>query len=146
PPAGGSGSASGTLGSAGASSSVTIAQGPTAPKGYWYAITLRNFAPARPIAVSCSDSVDPGGFRTFTLTTDAAGNAFTQSACYSGDGPAHWVVAGGLTSARVQWGASTPPTSPGSTPSVSAANNGGQLAVQLSNFPLGTTYFFCHAG
>ena len=31
------------------------------------------------------------------------------------------------------------------TPSVSAANNNGQMAVQLSNFPLGTTYFFCHS-
>jgi hypothetical protein len=30
--------------------------------------------------------------------------------------------------------------------SVSASNNNGQMAVQLNNFPLGTTYFFCHAG
>jgi len=30
--------------------------------------------------------------------------------------------------------------------SVSVSNNGGQMFVQLSNFPLGTTYFFCHAG
>ena len=29
---------------------------------------------------------------------------------------------------------------------MSVSNSGGQLAVQLSNFPLGTTYFFCHSG
>jgi hypothetical protein len=33
-----------------------------------------------------------------------------------------------------------------SSPSVSASSNGSELAVQLSNFPLGTTYFFCHTG
>jgi hypothetical protein len=30
--------------------------------------------------------------------------------------------------------------------SVSVSNNNGQMAVQLASFPLGTTYFFCHAG
>ncbi len=37
-----------------------------------------------------------------------------------------------------------PPAPP--TPSASASNNGGEMAVQLSNFPLGITYFFCHVG
>jgi hypothetical protein len=37
------------------------------------------------------------------------------------------------------------PAPPGPT-SVSASNNNGQLAVQLVNFPVGTAYYFCHAG
>jgi hypothetical protein len=35
---------------------------------------------------------------------------------------------------------------PPPAPLVSASNNGGQMAVQLNNFPLGVTYFFCHTG
>ena len=46
------------------------------------------------------------------------------------------------------WASCTTPTAPPPvvSPSVSVSDNGGQMAVQLSNFPLGTTYFFCHAG
>jgi len=40
-------------------------------------------------------------------------------------------------------GYSTPPSGP---VSVAASNNAGQMGVQLHNFPLGTTYYFCHAG
>ena len=35
---------------------------------------------------------------------------------------------------------------PASGPSAAASNSNGQLLVQLTNFPLGTTYYFCHAG
>ena len=36
--------------------------------------------------------------------------------------------------------------SPPPTGAVSASNNNGQMAVQVTNFPTGLTYFFCHAG
>jgi hypothetical protein len=42
--------------------------------------------------------------------------------------------------------ASPPPAFPPPPGTLSASNNNGQLAVQLSGFPLGTTYFFCHSG
>lgn len=38
---------------------------------------------------------------------------------------------------------SSPPPPPGA---LSASNNNGQMAVQVTGFPTGTTYFFCHAG
>ena len=38
------------------------------------------------------------------------------------------------------------PTSAPAPPSATASGSGGQLLVQLANFPLGTTYYFCHAG
>lgn len=46
----------------------------------------------------------------------------------------------------VRFGGSSSGGGGGGTPSVSASNNNGQLAIQLSNFPLGVSYFFCHAG
>ncbi len=39
-----------------------------------------------------------------------------------------------------------PPPPPPPTGTLSASNNNGQMAVQVTNFPTGTTYFFCHAG
>jgi YHS domain-containing protein len=36
------------------------------------------------------------------------------------------------------------PATPGA--SVSASNNNGQMFVQFTGFPLGTTYYFCHSG
>lgn len=89
---------------------VGLAQGPSASGGYRYAITLNSFVPRSAVSVTCFDSVSPGGFYTFTMTTDGAGNASTASACFSGDGPDHWVVAGGTQSNHVTWGGSgTPP-------------------------------------
>lgn len=85
------------------SPTVTLAQGPPAPQGYRYAISLANFAPSTSVSISCRDSVDPGGFYSFSLTTDASGSASTHSYCYSADGPDHWVVAAGVTSNRVTW-------------------------------------------
>jgi len=75
-------------------SAVRLGQGPKAPAGYYYAIVLTGFTANSDVSVSCHDSVDPSGFRTFTLHTDGTGSASTQSQCYSGDGPDHWVVAG----------------------------------------------------
>jgi hypothetical protein len=34
----------------------------------------------------------------------------------------------------------------GATPSTTVTASGGEMTVQLSNFPLGTTYYFCHNG
>lgn len=92
---------------------VALAQGPAAPQGYRYAISLSGFAANAAVSVSCRDSVDPGGFYTFTLQTDTNGQASTAGYCYSGDGPDHWVVANGVESNHVAWtspmGSGTPP-------------------------------------
>lgn len=130
---------------------VTLAQGPSAPAGYRYAVTLAGFPANRPVTVTCHDSVDSGGFYTFTLATDGAGTAYAENQCYSGDGPEHWVVAGGVTSRRVVWGGDkTTATTPGATtqPAPSgasvrlgqgpAAPYGYRYAVTLSGFPAGT--------
>lgn len=122
-----------------AAPSVTAAQGPTAPFGYRYAITLNNFPANTGVSVSCRDSVDPGGFYTFTLRTNASGYAFTQNYCYSADGPEHWVVAGGVTSNRVRWGAAPAATQPSARPAVSLAQGprapvGYRYAVTLKSF------------
>jgi hypothetical protein len=91
-----------------------LAQGPAAPSGYRYAISLSGFSPGSAISITCYDSVSPGGFYSFTLTTDGSGSASTASYCYSGDGPDHWVVANGIGSNDVTWGGSSPP--PASAP------------------------------
>ena len=81
-----------------------LAQGPAAPSGYRYAVTVDHFAPNTSVSVSCRDSVSPGGFYTFSLAIDGNGHGFTQSSCYSGDGPDHWVVVnGGVESNHVVW-------------------------------------------
>jgi hypothetical protein len=85
------------------SPTVSLARGPAAPAGYRYAVTLTNFAANSSVTVTCHDSVDPQGFYTFTLVTDASGAAFTQNQCYSGDGPDHWVFANGIQSNHVTW-------------------------------------------
>lgn len=117
-----------------AAPSVSLAQGPAAPAGYRYAITLSGFAAGSAVGVTCYDSVSPGGFYTFSLTTDGGGSASTQDYCYSGDGPDHWVAADGVESNHVSWDGSsggggggggtptpspTPPPSGGGTPSPS---------------------------
>jgi hypothetical protein len=83
--------------------SVSLGRGPVAPSGYRYAITLARFPANSSVSISCRDSVDPGGFYSFSLKTDGAGNASTASYCYSADGPDHWVVADGHESNHVQW-------------------------------------------
>jgi hypothetical protein len=82
---------------------ATLAQGPAASVGYWYAITLDHFAANSGVTVSCSDSKD-AGFRSFTLNTDGNGHGFTQSQCRSNDGPDHWYIANGVQSNHVSWG------------------------------------------
>jgi len=82
---------------------ASLAKGPAAPSGFRYAITIDHFAPNAGITITCHDSVDPQGFYTFTLHTDANGHAFTQSYCYSGDHPDHWYKANGIESNHVTW-------------------------------------------
>jgi hypothetical protein len=84
---------------------VTLAQGTAAPAGSWYSITLDGFQAGLDIGVSCRDSVDPTGFKTVSVTTDSTGHAAIGNACFSGDGPDHWVVANGVESNHVSWGA-----------------------------------------
>jgi hypothetical protein len=95
---------SSTGGSSGGSAQVTLAQGPSAPQGYWYAVTLNGFGANQLVSVSCRDSVDPSGFRSFSAATDASGHAVADNGCYSGDGPDHWAMAGGVESNHVSWG------------------------------------------
>lgn len=111
---------------------VSLAQGPAAPHGYWYVISLDHFSAGSAVSVSCHDSVDPGGFRTFALTTNGSGHTATQSGCYSGDGPDHWVIANGFQSNHVSWSSAPAPpeqptagggnTNPPSPPSGGGAN------------------------
>lgn len=89
-----------------------LAQGPPAPGGYWYAVSLVGYPASSAVAITCRDSVSPGGFVTFTMNTDDSGNATSTSGCYSGDGPEHWVTALGNESNRVSWGASSGSPSP----------------------------------
>jgi|SRR6266536_1378190 len=86
---------------------VTLAQGPVAPRGYRYAISLSGFAANARVSISCHDSADPGGFYDFALTTNSAGEASTQSQCYSADGPDHWMLANGIESNHVRWSGSS---------------------------------------
>jgi len=105
-----------TAPSSGASSTltgkVTLAQGPAAPAGYRYGVSLSGFPPLAGISVTCYDSVSPTGFSTFTLTTDGSGSASSASYCYSGDGPDHWVIAGGIESNHVTWTSESSPPPP----------------------------------
>jgi hypothetical protein len=117
---------------------VTLAQGPTAPAGYRYAVTLAGFAPNTAVSITCFDSVSPGGFYTFSLTTDPAGSAYTASYCFSGDGPDHWVVAGGVPSNHVTWGSAPPPVVGPKTVTLAqgpAAPAGYRYSITLANFP-----------
>jgi hypothetical protein len=100
--------------------SVTMAQGPAAPYGYRYAITLHGFASNSNISINCFDAQSPSGFYPFTMHTDGAGHAYTQSQCYSGIGGDHWAKANGIESNRVSWGprpqAPAPPQAPANPP------------------------------
>lgn len=98
---------------------VTLAQGPPAPAGYRYAIAVSNFTANTPVSITCYDSASPAGFYTFSLQTNTSGAASTQNQCYSGDGPNHWIIAGGVSSNTVTWSApsttapqATPPATP----------------------------------
>jgi hypothetical protein len=89
-----------------------LTQGPAAPSGYWYAVSLVGYPASTGVPITCRDSVSPGGFITFTLHTDTEGNATSTSGCYSGDGPDHWVTAYGNESNHVSWGGSSGPPPP----------------------------------
>ncbi|MCU1281935.1 MAG: putative cell wall-binding domain [bacterium] len=90
-----------------------LTQGPGASIGFWYAIALDGFPGGSDVSVTCYDSVSPAGFRSFSIRVDSAGNASFDNECRSNDGSDHWVVAGGVESNHVSWGArpTPPPTS-----------------------------------
>jgi lysophospholipase L1-like esterase len=85
---------------------VTLAQGPAVAPGYRYSITVSGFPVDTDVSVTCYDSVSPGGLETFTVTTGPLGD-FSATACYSADGPDHWVVVDGIESNHVTWGGSS---------------------------------------
>ncbi len=118
--------------------SLSLAQGPVAPKGYRYAITLDHFAASSTVSITCYDSVSPGGFYTFSLSTDGSGHASTASYCYSGDGPDHWVTAGGVESNHVSWGASAA-TRTVTLAQGTAAPVGYRYAIALDHFAASST-------
>lgn len=97
-----------------AARTVRLNQGPAASAGSWYAVSLTGFTPGTTVSVSCHDSVDPHGFRSFGAVVDGNGSAFAQNGCFSGAGPDHWVVADGVESNHVSWssGSVSPPTPP----------------------------------
>jgi hypothetical protein len=140
----GGGSGSQTPGP-GAGASVHLAQGPPAVAGYHYAITLSGFQANSDVTVSCRDSADPGGFISFALHTDAAGSGSTQTGCYSGDGPDHWVVAGGVESNHVAWstGSVQPPARVAAYDNYGSANAGHAMCrgnpARPESMPGGTT-------
>ncbi|MEV0132584.1 hypothetical protein AB0H83_29500 [Dactylosporangium sp. NPDC050688] len=83
--------------------SVQLAQGAPATFGYWYDVHLNGFPASTAVELVCRDSADPDGFKTFTVRTDDTGAARIAQACYSGDGPQHWITADGQTSNKVTW-------------------------------------------
>jgi hypothetical protein len=138
PPGGGStpppgGGSTPPPGGGGATPNVTLTQGPAAPAGYRYAITLDGFAPNSTVPINCYDSASPGGFYPFNLSTDASGHASTAAYCYSGDGPDHWIVAGGIESNHVTWGGSTQPP-PQTQPTPTWAETAGGVAHTWTNY------------
>ncbi|HKV58012.1 MAG TPA: hypothetical protein VJO32_07010 [Ktedonobacteraceae bacterium] len=142
-----------------ANPTITLAQGPSVSSGvYRYVVSLSGFPANTSVSVECYDSVSPAGFFQFTMTTDSSGNASTQNECYSGDGPDHWVIAGGVTSNHVQWGGGStnnpstptpiptapPPPIPTPSPTLTLTAPPAQPVDAYSNYgPANTGYPIC---
>jgi hypothetical protein len=127
---------------------VSLAQGPVAPAGYRYAVSLSGFPGNSTVTLECYDSVSPAGFYAFSLKVQANGMASTQSYCYSGDGPDHWLVANArVESNHIAWGAGAAPSGSGSGGSgpgaVVGGNSGGGNGSPLA---LTGVYFSPSAG
>jgi hypothetical protein len=141
---GGGGSGGGPLTPAPAGASATMSQGPVAPYGYRYQITLHGYVPNTTTGVTCFDSADPGGFYYFELPIDANGNASTSSYCYSATGPNYWFVAGGLSSNVVQWTTSGSPPAPGAAIQIGwSSSHPGWIYMTLTGFPGGSYQYTC---
>jgi hypothetical protein len=82
---------------------ISLSRGGPATHGYWYSVVLSGFAPGSSVAVTCRDSVDPGGFWDQTFTIGGDGRASDTTLCYSGDHPDHWVTGGGMESNHAVW-------------------------------------------
>ena len=119
---------------------VLLAQGPLAPEGYRYAVTLRNFPANASITITCHDSHEPDGFATFAMTTDDTGWAYNESQCYSNDGPEYWVRAAAVESVHATWHGPNVLLGPGPP-----APEGYRYAVTLRNFPANVSITItCH--
>jgi hypothetical protein len=147
-PGGPLGGPSETLTSAPSGASVTVSQGSPAPYGYRYAIQLTSFVPDSDVGIECYDSQDPRGFYYFILATNGSGDASTESYCYSATGPDYWVIAGGLASNEVRWGApKTPPPAPGAAIEVGwSSSHRGWIYMTLKGFPAGSYVYSCDFG
>jgi hypothetical protein len=144
----GSGAGPGTpISSAPAGASVTLAQGPAAPYGYRYAITLSGYTPNSYVGVECYDSQDTNGFYYFLIQTNGSGDASTQAYCYSATGPDYWVVAGGKASNRVQWstsGSGPPPASAGAAIQIGwSSSYPTWIYMTFDDFPPGAYSYTC---
>jgi hypothetical protein len=129
-----SGGSEGPGGSPGPQAAIHLTQGPAAPSGYRYAITLSGFPAAANVSVTCYDSVSIRGFYTFTMHTDSAGDASTATACYSADGPDHWVKADGISSNHVTWQGGSGSTPLPQPPSATYAETVGGNAHTWTNY------------
>ena len=83
---------------------ITLSQGSFYSFGYWYNISLSGFPANTTVIGECYDSVSPGGFHAFKVSTNGSGAGSTSASCISGDGPQHWVTANGVSSNLVAWG------------------------------------------
>jgi hypothetical protein len=107
---------------------ISLTQGARAPSGYWYSVSLSGFPRGARVALTCRDSVDPGGFFRRTVVVGRDGQATTARLCYSGDGPDHWVTGAGIESNRATWGAATMPPPPPPPPPPPATFTGSPAA------------------
>ncbi len=99
---------------------LALTQGePAAQGGYYYTITLRDFAPNHTYRVGCYDDADPEihpewtpPFREFDIRTDQFGNADSNRSCRSGEGGQYWVKVGPYSSDFVSWTAAPTTATP----------------------------------
>jgi hypothetical protein len=143
PPAGNSGNSQPSSGMG----SVTLSQGPLySGSEYWYDISLSGWSPGQSVSITCFDSVDPNGFRSFSATVDSSGSASIGNECRSGTGPDYWVSANGALSNTASWGSaaqtppptttttSPPPTTTTTTTPTSTPPPGGQPVSAYDNY------------
>jgi len=125
------------------------------PAGY-YGVTSTfqsSLTPGQIISMwSSSDETGHVAVVTAVNVTNGNGTITVMDENASASGTDTITVSGGTMSYEgiypdFQWTTNLPsPQPPSAQPGIVASNNDGQMGVQLENFPLGTSYFFCHAG
>lgn len=126
--------------------SAAMSAGGPINNGYYYAVSGTGFPAGVSVTIVCRDTVDPGGFYTFTRTTNGSGQFSFSNVCWSADTGNHWVTVsypgGTVTSNQVYWAYSSPPTttSPPPAPSWSLTLSRGGAA------PFGSWYNLAISG